>query len=238
MPIHIGDIVYLQPANGPAIRAAVIFNAPIDGMTTYTTEVLPAGAAQNARPAHPLPPRARASHRVRPPRGLSPRKHLRPPGRRPDFRVIQSQQLFLADPTMQNNRQAVLIWDLPTRLFHWALVVCIVGAFVTVKLGGLYMDWHIRFGCATLGLLLFRLIWGFIGPRYARFSQFLRGPAAVARYLKGPPRPPGTIRWGRCRCWRCCWCWASRRSAACSPPTTSWCKGRCTATSPKPLPAQ
>ena len=60
---------------------------------------------------------------------------------------------------MQNNRQAVLIWDLPTRLFHWALVVCIVGAFVTVKLGGLYMDWHIRFGCATLGLLLFRLIW-------------------------------------------------------------------------------
>ena len=42
MPIHIGDIVYLQPANGPAIRAAVIFNAPIDGMTTYTTEVLPA----------------------------------------------------------------------------------------------------------------------------------------------------------------------------------------------------
>ena len=54
---------------------------------------------------------------------------------------------------MQNNRQAVLIWDLPTRLFHWALVVCIVGAFVTVKLGGLYMDWHIRFGCATLGLL-------------------------------------------------------------------------------------
>ena len=81
MPIHIGDIVYLQPANGPAIRAAVI--APIDGMTTYTTEVLPAGAAQNARPAHPLPPRARASHRVRPPRGLSPRKHLRPPGRRP-----------------------------------------------------------------------------------------------------------------------------------------------------------
>ncbi|MFG0232775.1 cytochrome b/b6 domain-containing protein [Achromobacter sp. 413638] len=92
---------------------------------------------------------------------------------------------------MQNNRQAVLIWDLPTRLFHWALVVCIVGAFVTVKLGGLYMDWHIRFGCATLGLLLFRLIWGFIGPRYARFSQFLRGPAAVVRYLKGAAAPAG-----------------------------------------------
>ena len=51
MPIHIGDIVYLQPANGPAIRAAVIFNAPIDGMTTYTTEVLPAGAAQKRPPS-------------------------------------------------------------------------------------------------------------------------------------------------------------------------------------------
>ena len=41
---------------------------------------------------------------------------------------------------MQNNRLAIRIWDLPTRLFHWALVVCIVGAFVSVKLGGLYMD--------------------------------------------------------------------------------------------------
>jgi cytochrome b len=92
---------------------------------------------------------------------------------------------------MQNNRHAVHIWDLPTRLFHWALVVCIIGAFVSVKLGGLYMDWHVRFGCTALGLILFRLLWGFFGPRYARFSQFLRGPAAVARYLKGAAAPAG-----------------------------------------------
>ncbi|ADP15259.1 cytochrome b/b6 domain-containing protein [Achromobacter sp. SD115] len=92
---------------------------------------------------------------------------------------------------MQNNRLAVHIWDLPTRLFHWALVACIVGAFVSVKLGGLYMDWHVRFGCAALGLILFRLLWGFFGPRYARFSQFVRGPAAVARYLKGAAAPAG-----------------------------------------------
>ncbi|MGY6271141.1 cytochrome b/b6 domain-containing protein [Achromobacter denitrificans] len=92
---------------------------------------------------------------------------------------------------MQNNRLAVLIWDLPTRLFHWALVASLVGAFVSVKLGGLYMDWHVRFGCAALGLVLFRLLWGFIGPRYARFTQFLRGPAAVARYLKGAAAPAG-----------------------------------------------
>ncbi len=92
---------------------------------------------------------------------------------------------------MQNNRHAVHIWDLPTRIFHWALVVCIVGAFVSVKLGGLYMDWHVRFGCTALGLILFRLLWGFFGPRYARFTQFLRGPAAVARYLKGAAAPAG-----------------------------------------------
>lgn len=92
---------------------------------------------------------------------------------------------------MQNNRLAVHIWDLPTRLFHWALVVCIVGAFVSVKLGGLYMDWHVRFGCTALGLILFRLLWGFIGPRYARFTHFVRGPSAVARYLKGAAAPAG-----------------------------------------------
>ncbi|WP_426792816.1 cytochrome b/b6 domain-containing protein [Achromobacter xylosoxidans] len=92
---------------------------------------------------------------------------------------------------MQNNRLAIRIWDLPTRLFHWALVVCIVGAFVSVKLGGLYMDWHVRFGCVALGLIVFRVLWGFVGPRYARFTQFVRGPRAVANYLKGAAAPAG-----------------------------------------------
>ena len=92
---------------------------------------------------------------------------------------------------MQNNRLAVRIWDLPTRLFHWGLVVCIVGAFVSVKLGGLYMDWHVRFGCTALGLIIFRVLWGFAGPRYARFANFVRGPGAVARYLKGAAAPAG-----------------------------------------------
>jgi len=84
----------------------------------------------------------------------------------------------------------VRIWDMPTRLFHWLLAVSVIGALVTVQLGGLYMDWHVRFGLSTLGLLLFRLAWGFFGPRYARFAQFLRGPATVWAYLRGHTAEP------------------------------------------------
>lgn len=84
---------------------------------------------------------------------------------------------------MDTNLARRRVWDLPTRLFHWMLVVCVTGAFVTVKLGGLWMDWHIRLGLCTLGLILFRLIWGLIGPHYARFTQFISGPRGVWRYI-------------------------------------------------------
>jgi cytochrome b len=86
---------------------------------------------------------------------------------------------------MPSSSSRIRIWDFPTRLFHWALAVCVIGAYVSVKLGGLYMDWHVRFGLATLGLVIFRLIWGFVGPRYARFSSFVCGPASISRYLRG-----------------------------------------------------
>lgn len=92
---------------------------------------------------------------------------------------------------MQHTRSSVRIWDLPTRLFHWALAACIVGAYISVKLGGLYMEWHVWFGLATLGLVAFRLMWGLVGPRYARFATFVRGPAAVKRYLLGAMAPAG-----------------------------------------------
>jgi len=88
-------------------------------------------------------------------------------------------------PTTASPSARVRVWDLPTRLFHWLLVVSVTGALVTVQLGGLYMDWHVRFGLLTLGLLLFRLAWGFCGPHYARFAQFLRGPSTVLAYLRG-----------------------------------------------------
>ncbi len=77
------------------------------------------------------------------------------------------------------------LWDLPTRLFHWLLVLCVCGSFVSVKIGGNAMVWHGRFGLVVVGLLVFRLVWGFIGSTYARFTQFVRGPRAIIDYLQG-----------------------------------------------------
>jgi cytochrome b len=77
------------------------------------------------------------------------------------------------------------VWDLPTRLFHWSLVVLVVAAFVTAKTGGNAMVWHGRLGLAIIGLLVFRIVWGFVGSTYARFFQFVRGPGAIFAYLRG-----------------------------------------------------
>ncbi|MCK6425516.1 MAG: cytochrome b/b6 domain-containing protein [Burkholderiaceae bacterium] len=83
----------------------------------------------------------------------------------------------------------VRVWDLPTRLFHWLLLACVVGAVVTAKLGGNAVVWHFRFGAAVLALLAFRLVWGLIGGRWSRFSAFVHSPAAFWRYLRGRARP-------------------------------------------------
>lgn len=77
------------------------------------------------------------------------------------------------------------VWDLPTRLFHWTLAALVIFSVVTIKLGGNWMEWHFRSGYAILTLLLFRLLWGFAGSRYARFAIFVRGPRAVVDYLRG-----------------------------------------------------
>ncbi len=81
--------------------------------------------------------------------------------------------------------QRVRVWDLPTRLFHWALVLCVAGSFVSVKIGGNAMAWHLCFGYAVFALLAFRLVWGFAGGRWSRFASFLYGPATLLRYLRG-----------------------------------------------------
>ena len=77
------------------------------------------------------------------------------------------------------------IWDLPTRIFHWTLLVLVVAAVISAQIGGNAMAWHGRFGAGILGLLAFRLTWGVIGSTYARFTTFVRGPGAIIAYLKG-----------------------------------------------------
>jgi cytochrome b len=77
----------------------------------------------------------------------------------------------------------VRIWDLPTRLFHWAIVLLVPALWWTHQIDRL--DLHILLGETMLGLILFRLIWGVIGSSTARFAAFVRGPGATIRYLKG-----------------------------------------------------
>ncbi len=81
--------------------------------------------------------------------------------------------------------QRFRLWDLPTRIFHWALVLCVIASFISVNVGGNAMVWHGRIGIAVVGLLVFRLVWGVAGSTYARFAQFVRGPGAIRDYLEG-----------------------------------------------------
>ncbi len=74
------------------------------------------------------------------------------------------------------------VWDLPTRLFHWLLVLFVIVSFVTVNIGGNAMQYHEWSGFTILTLVLFRLVWGVIGSEPSRFRTFLKGPAAVWRY--------------------------------------------------------
>ena len=92
----------------------------------------------------------------------------------------------------------ILIWDLPTRLFHWLLALAIVALVVTGKAGGSWMEWHGRLGLLVLGLLVFRLLWGVMGSTYARFAGFFPTPAKVAAYLRGQWHAPGHNPLGAC----------------------------------------
>lgn len=79
----------------------------------------------------------------------------------------------------------VLVWDLPVRVIHWSLGLCVLGAWLTRELEGDWFAWHTRFGYAVFVLALSRILWGFVGTRYARFAEFVRGPAALLAYLRG-----------------------------------------------------
>ncbi|MCA0244765.1 MAG: cytochrome b/b6 domain-containing protein [Proteobacteria bacterium] len=85
--------------------------------------------------------------------------------------------------------QTVRVWDLPTRVFHWLLALAVIGMVVTGKIGGNALAWHFRIGYLVMGLLLFRLLWGFVGGHWSRFARFVYSPGTVLRYLRGQGRP-------------------------------------------------
>ena len=82
-------------------------------------------------------------------------------------------------------KKTIRIWDLPIRLFHWLLVVCITASFITVKVGGNAMQWHAYAGYCALTLIIFRVCWGFVGSYHARFLNFVPSPLGLIAYLKG-----------------------------------------------------
>lgn len=86
---------------------------------------------------------------------------------------------------MKAHMFTVRIWDLPTRLFHWALAACVVGLVITGNVGGNAMTWHFRLGYTLLALLLFRMAWGFCGGHWSRWAQLPLQPARVWAYLQG-----------------------------------------------------
>lgn len=87
-----------------------------------------------------------------------------------------------AEPTAR-----VRVWDLPTRLFHWALALAVTAQLATGTAG--WLDLHFRIGYAILALLLFRLVWGFVGGRWSRFASFIYRPRALLAYLRDQSPP-------------------------------------------------
>ncbi len=81
-------------------------------------------------------------------------------------------------------RVAIKVWDLPVRVFHWAIVVLLVFQVITGELGGSLMPLHLLSGYSILVLLVFRVLWGFAGSTHARFASFIAGPVATLRFAR------------------------------------------------------
>jgi len=86
---------------------------------------------------------------------------------------------------MKDPLREVRLWDPLLRAFHWLLAFFVIVAWGLGKFGPDKMTLHFWCGYVVAGLLVFRLVWGFVGPEPARFSHFLRGPGAIAGYMRG-----------------------------------------------------
>jgi cytochrome b len=93
------------------------------------------------------------------------------------FTIEQSQD------SIREAQKPALVWDLPTRVFHWSLALSFLGAWLTSE-SERWQLWHLSFGYSMALLIAFRLVWGVVGTRYARFSEFVRGPGAVLTYFR------------------------------------------------------
>jgi cytochrome b len=96
----------------------------------------------------------------------------------------------------EKNERRIRVWDLPVRLFHWTLVILMAISYFTGRAGGEWMKFHFWSGYAILTLVLFRIAWGFVGSTTARFTDFVKGPAAAIGHLRellgsGRPREAG-----------------------------------------------
>ena len=85
-----------------------------------------------------------------------------------------------------NNKIKLKVWDLPTRVFHWGMVALLGALWWSAEVGE--MQWHQVFAYSLMVLILFRLVWGFIGSDTSRFSHFVKSPQDVLHYVKQPNR--------------------------------------------------
>jgi cytochrome b len=82
-----------------------------------------------------------------------------------------------------NKKQAVLVWDFPIRVFHWLLVISFAGAWLTSESEAQQLI-HYAFGYSACAIILLRIVWGLVGTRYARFAEFVKGPAETGQHIK------------------------------------------------------
>jgi cytochrome b len=110
-----------------------------------------------------------------------------------DSVVVKRLKRFILDSVSHNfsfpapmkvSMFTVRIWDLPTRLFHWTLALCVIGLVITGNVGGNAMVWHFRLGYTVLTLVLFRLAWGFAGGHWSRWSSLPLHPRHVLAYVQ------------------------------------------------------